>query len=266
MIIDCHSHAYPDEVAIKLIPKIGRIYGIKPKYKGNVSGLLDTMKMASIDKSIVLTVANRKEHVLPSNNWCIGIQNLYPELIFFGSIHPDFENPENEIERINDNGIKGIKLQPNAQRFYPDSERLFPIYQKLSDLGMILVFHTGDEVKPIKELYAHPKNFKTVLESFPDLTILLAHLGGYKTWDSLYYVLDYRNVWYDTAFIPENISDDRFIEIVNEIGIDKIVFGTDFPWADPKIAKAEIKRIFGKKAKLILENNPERFLKSLKLN
>jgi len=260
MIIDCHAHAYPDEVAAKLVPKIKQIYGVDPKHDATVAGLKDSMKQAGIEKSFLLTVANRAEHVESSNNWCIKIQETNDDLICFGSVHPEYPNFLDELQRLADNGIWGIKLQPNAQRFYPDTEELFLIYQKLSDLGMALVFHIGDEVKPVEELFAHPKNFSSILDSFPDLTILLAHLGGYKTYDSLNHVLDYANVWYDTAFVPGNIADEKFIEIVSEIGVDKVVFGTDFPWADPAHERGEIERIFADEASLILERNPERFL------
>ena len=259
MLIDCHTHAYPVKVAEKLIPKMVEVYGIKPKYDATVAGLLDSMKSSGVDKSIILTVANRKEHVKSSNTWCIEVQDSCEKLMCFGSIHLAYPDWELELERLNDNGIRGIKLQPNAQRFYPDDEKMNPIYEKLMELDMSLVFHVGDEVKPVKPMYAAPKHFQGVLDSYPELNIMLAHLGGYKTFDEMRIFLDYDNLWFDTAFIPGNISDKKFIELVDEIGDNRVVYGSDFPWADPAWGISKIRELFGDKAGIILEDNPGRF-------
>jgi len=261
MLIDCHTHAYPVKVAGKLIPRMVDVYGVKPIHEATIEGLQDSMKASGVGKSLLLTIANRKEHVYSSNTWCISVQSQ--DLLCFGSIHPDYNEWEDEIERLNDNGVRGLKLQPNAQRFHPDDERLFRIYEKLLELDMALVFHIGDEVKPVTPLYAHPRYYARVLDSFPDLTILLAHLGGYKTFNDLHHVLDYSNVWFDTAFIPWNIPDDLFISLVDEIGIERVVFGSDFPWADPKDGIAKIRELFGVEAKTILEKNPQSFLSKI---
>ncbi len=258
MLIDCHTHAYPAKVADKLIPRMVDVYGVKPKHKATIEGLRDSMKSSGVGKSLLLTVANRKEHVHSSNTWCINTNSQ--DILCFGSIHPDYTNWEDEIDRLNENGVRGLKLQPNAQRFRPDDEGVFGIYEKVLELDMALVFHIGDEVKPVKPLYAHPRYFNRVLESFPDLTILLAHLGGYKTFNDLHHVLGYDNVWFDTAFIPGNIPDDLFISLVDEIGIDRVVYGSDYPWADPRDGITKVRELFGANAEDILERNPESFL------
>jgi hypothetical protein len=157
----------------------------------------------------------------------------------------------------------GIKLQPNAQRFYPDDERFFPVYEMLVELDLAAAFHCGDEVIHFEPMYAHPRRFAQVLESFPDLTILLAHLGGYKTWDSVRYVAGYESVWYDTAFCPRNLPDKEFREIVGRLGAEKVVFGTDFPWTDQETERKEIERIFKEDAPKFLEENPKRLLSEL---
>jgi predicted TIM-barrel fold metal-dependent hydrolase len=263
MVVDCHAHVYSDDIACKVIPRIEDVYGAKSVHPATVDGILSAMEAGGVDRALVLTSINRPEHVESTNSWCAGIQDSREKLLFFGGLHPFFENPLEELERIKDLGLLGIKLQPNAQRFYPDDERFFPIYEKLSELNMGLAFHCGDEVIPFKPLYAHPKHFKQVLESFPDLIIQLAHLGGYKTWDSLQSVLGYGNVWYDTAFCPRNISDKELLSIVEEIGVSRVLFGTDFPWTDPGREKRELERILAEDAVKVLEENPQRYLSLL---
>lgn len=264
MKIDCHTHAYPVEVADKLIPRMKEVYGVEPACAATVQGLEKSMSESGIDHCLLLTVANRPEHVISTNDWAAQIQDEKENINCFGSIHPDHEHAAEELERIHGQGIRGIKLQPNAQGFYPDAKKMYPIYEKLSKIGMIAVFHVGQEAQPIDELYAHPSRIRAVLESFPKITVLLAHLGGYGVHDYIDDVLGFDKVWYDTAFIPGNIEDQKFRELVSFIGKDQVVFGSDFPWADPAESVEEIYRIFDEKyAQKILEKNPGRFLRKL---
>jgi uncharacterized protein len=263
MVIDCHVHVYPQEVAQKLIPKVESVYGAMARHPATVEGILPAMKKAGIEKSVVLSSINRPENVVSFNSWCAEVQKSHPELLFFGGMHPDFESPLEELERIKGLGLFGIKMHPNAQRFYPDEERFFPLYEMLVELDLPAAFHCGDEFIHVEPIYAHPRRFTQVLESFPDLTILLAHLGGYKTWDSLRYVAGYESVWYDTAFCPRNLSDAEFRQIVDRLGAEKVVFGTDFPWTDQETEKKEIERIFKEGALTLLEENPRRLLAEL---
>ncbi|MBN2015070.1 MAG: amidohydrolase family protein [Candidatus Altiarchaeota archaeon] len=262
-IVDCHAHIYPDEVAAKVVPRIEEVYGAKAAHPATVEGILSAMDSGGIDKSLILSSINRPEHVVSFNDWCAETQRSNPHLLFFGGLHPTFENPLDELERIKELGLFGIKLQPNAHRFYPDDERFFPIYERLSELDLGLAFHCGDEVLHFEPMYAHPMHFTQVLESFPDLVIQLAHLGGYKTWDSLHCVTGYRNVWYDTAFCPRNLPDKDFLSVVDEIGLERVIFGTDFPWTDPGRERKELERILGEDAVKILSDNPRQYLSLL---
>jgi predicted TIM-barrel fold metal-dependent hydrolase len=265
MVVDCHVHVYPHEVERKVIPKVESVYGVRARHPATVEGVRSAMKKAGIEKSLVLSYLNRPEHVVSFNTWCAEVQKTHKELLFFGGMHPDFEMPLEELERIKGLGLLGIKLQPNTQRFYPDDERFFPIYEMLVELDLAVAFHCGDEVIHFDQMYAHPSRFAQVLESFPDLTILLAHLGGYKTWDAIRYVAGYESVWYDTAFCPRNLLDKEFREIVDRLGSEKVVFGTDFPWTDQATEKKEIERIFKEDAVKILEENPKKLLAELSL-
>lgn len=262
-VVDCHVHVYPVDVAAKVIPRIEEVYGVKARHPATVEGLFSSMRKADVERCIVLSSINRPEHVESFNSWCAETQKKMPQLVFFGGLHPDYEKPLEELERIKELGLYGIKMQPNAQRFFPDEERFFPIYEHLSELELAAAFHCGDEVIHFDPIYAHPSRFRVVLESFPDVTFILAHLGGYKTWDSVHQVVGYENVWFDTAFCPRNLSDSRLVSLVEELGVENVVFGTDFPWTDQFTERKEIERIFGDKADKILRDNPKRFLEQI---
>ena len=156
-------------------------------------------------------------------------------------------------------GLKGIKLQPNAQRFYPNERRVFKLYEKAQELGLIIVFHIGREEDGTGD-YAKPKLYVELLKSFPNLKIVFAHLGGYLAWDDLDLLLGYKNVYFDTAYLPGNIEDEFFMNLTNKIGIDKVLFGTDFPFRDHKEEREYVQKLLDANADLILSKNPKGLL------
>ena len=259
MLIDFHAHCYPEDIWPKVRAAIFDRYGTQADNQGTIEGLDVKMRAAGIDLSVVQPVANQPKHVRPVNEWVESDRGLHKNMIFFGAIHPGVQNPYNEVCGLAVKGFKGVKMQPNAGGYYPDSKECFKIYQALSENGMILLTHAGDELKPFSPLYAHPKHLKNVLESFPDLRIVLAHLGGYKTWDALDLVLGYKNIYYDTAMSCE-LGDAEFLGLVERIGIDKVLFGTDFPWYDIRKAVDYTRNVLGADAEKIFGENPAKLL------
>jgi hypothetical protein len=124
---------------------------------------------------------------------------------------------------------------------------------------MILMTHVGDELKPFTPLYSHPKYFRNVLDSFPDMKIVLAHLGGYNTWNDLDQILGYKNAFFDTAMSCE-IGEKEYKGLIQKIGIERVLFGTDFPWYDIKKAVDYTRRVLGKKAEKVFSENPKKLL------
>lgn len=256
-VIDCHAHVYPDEVANKIIPKMEEIYGVKREHDATVASLLASVERGDIYKVVVLPIANRPEHVR-LNTWYAHLAKESNKIIPFGSVHPD--NDPGELNSFPELGLKGIKFQPNAQLFYPDEDRMFKFYQKALELDLIVVFHAGDEEGGVRGEYSQPESFVKVLQSFPQLRIVLPHLGGFRTWDKLDLVLGYDNVYYDTAHLPGNIDDALLIELITQIGVEKIVFGTDFPWSDHRKDKEHMEKLLGAEARRIFWDNPKKLL------
>jgi predicted TIM-barrel fold metal-dependent hydrolase len=142
-------------------------------------------------------------------------------------MHPDLANPAEEIARMASLGLRGFKLHPEHQTFAPDEPRLAAIFEAALAHDMTILFHAGaDEVHP--GVHGTPESFVNVLDGFPGLRLVLAHLGGYKVWDRVADLLVGRDVYLDTA---------DFVEIVHAHGAEKVLFGSDGPWTD---ARAEI--------------------------
>jgi predicted TIM-barrel fold metal-dependent hydrolase len=233
------------------------IYRVKRKHDATLESLLSSIDKGQIDKVVVLSITNKPEHAR-LNAWYAQLKERSEKIIPFGSVHP--ENDPEELDSFPSLGLKGIKFQPNAQLFYPDEKKMFKFYQKAQGLNLIVVFHAGDEEGGVKGEYSQPKSFIKVLQSFPKLKIILPHLGGFRTWDKLDLVLGYENVYYDTAHLPGNIDDELFLDLINKIGIEKVVFGTDFPWSDHQEDKEYIEKLLGSMAHKIFWDNPKRLL------
>lgn len=228
-IIDFHVHVWPDPVAEKAVAGLMNDGMLTPFYDGTVTGLVTEMDRCGVDASVIQPVATKPSQVESINNWVaqIGGDRVIP----FGAMHPDFEQPAQEIARMASLGLKGFKLHPEHQSFEPDEGRMSAIYQAALAHDMTILFHAGaDEVHPT--VHGTPESFVNVLESFPGLRLVLAHLGGYRVWNRVAELLVGREVYLDTAYTLGHLPDEDFVEIVHAHGAEKILFGSDGPWTE----------------------------------
>jgi predicted TIM-barrel fold metal-dependent hydrolase len=257
MVIDFHAHIYPDALADKVISGIEDFYGVKRTHNAVLSDLLASLEKGDVDKAVVLPIATKPEHA-KLNEWYASLAKRSDRIIPFGGIHPD--NDLSELEKFPSLGLKGLKIQPNALRVFPSDERFQKFYDKAIELGLVVVFHAGDEESGFKGEFSQPKDFVPVLDAHPDLTIVLSHLGGFRTWDHLDLVLGYPNVYFDTAHVPGKVSDDEVLRLVEKIGLDKVIYGSDYPFADHTEDRKAIEGIFKDDASVVYSTNPSRLL------
>ncbi|MEM3737704.1 MAG: amidohydrolase family protein [Candidatus Bathyarchaeia archaeon] len=230
-IIDLHTHAFPDELAERITKAIVDRYGIPNLYPCTLEGLLGTISKARVDSAVIQIFANSPKNVHRLNDWGAEVtRNYAPKLYCFGTVHPDMPDPESEMERICRLGLRGVKFQPTAQRFYPDDRKLFKIYEKAEKLDLPLLFHAGEERGPVEVLYTHPKRFVQVLGSFPRLTLILAHMGGYRMWEHVRDLSNYKKAYFDTSAACIELGSKELLELIDILGRDRVLFGSDFPW------------------------------------
>ena len=191
------------------------------------------------------------------NDFILDECNKHKEFIGFGAMHPDYDNPEKEIERIKALGLKGIKIHPDTQLFNVDDEKMFPIYEILSDNLPILI-HCGD----YRYDFSHPKRLARVLDLFPRLTVIGAHFGGWSMPDLALEYLKKRNCFLDTSSSFFCTGVKRAEELIKIYGTDRIVFGTDFPmWnAKEELEKFLSMKLSSKKKEQILYKNAKNLL------
>jgi predicted TIM-barrel fold metal-dependent hydrolase len=230
-IIDSHCHIWPEKVVDKAKSYLENWFGIKMITLPTVSNLLTYMDEAGISKSVVASVASRPDQVLPINNWLFSLRQ--ERFIVFASMHPLFNGFKEELKRIKDNAY-GIKFQPEFQNFYFDDELIFYVYEEIEKLQIPLLVHCGLEVNSKGESKSSPDRMLKILNKFPSLKIIGAHMGGLSIWEESLRLLAGKNIYFDTSdsvrFMKRELLDKFFCKH----GFEKIIFGSDFPLEDSK--------------------------------
>ncbi|HID96255.1 MAG TPA: amidohydrolase [Candidatus Latescibacteria bacterium] len=231
-IIDVHTHAFADHIAKSAVEVLEKSAGIKAYLDGTVADLKRSMKEAGIVRSLVQPVATKPSQVKAINDWAHRISD--GSIISFGTIHPLSQDWKEEIERLKRLGIPGVKFHPDYQDFYPDEVAMFPIYEALVANGLIVFFHAGVDIGLPPPVHGTPERIAKVLDNFPEMKVVAAHLGGYKMWDEVEDHLVGREIYLDTSYTIDYLDENIFLRIIKCHSIKKIVFGSDSPWKDQK--------------------------------
>ncbi len=231
MVIDFHTHAFPDKIAERAIASL--IKGCNGEYvpcsNGTVSGLIDNMDSFGVDISVVQPVVTKPSQKVSLNNWAEEI--TCDRLISFGGIHPETDNYKRDIDFICSLGLPGIKLHPEYQQFDVDAPDMLKIYDYALDKGLILLFHAGYDPAYPPPYHSSPAQFAHIIEEMQGGVIVAAHLGGQRQWDDVERYLTGTDIYLDTSMGMNYYPHEQFMRIVKNHGADKILFGSDSPWS-----------------------------------
>ncbi len=263
MIIDFHAHVYTDQDAPKTIAAAERRVGIEAGGQGTVSDLRKSMRSSGIDLSVLLPVARQPQQVGEVNDWFLRAAG--EGLITFGAIHPFQPDLVEELDRLKNKEVRGVKVVPFLQKVYPDDPRCDPLYKALIERDMVLVFHAGKEPVDLREVFGTPDRFARVADRHPDLTLVLSHLGGFRMWRDVrkFLIPPAENVYFDTSYVSTRLSLEETLALILEMGTDRVLFGTDYPWAGQAEELELIKSLdlSGADRAMILEGNARRLLR-----
>lgn len=255
MVIDFHTHAFPEKIAERAIEKLSFTSGgLIPQTNGTVDGLKAIMKKDGVDKSVALAIATNAGQQKTVNDY-IASQKC-DEIIPFGSVFPYAEDALEELERIKEMGMKGVKLHPEYQQFFVDDEFMKPIYRKISELGLIVIFHAGEDFGYPAPYHATPDRLRRAA-GWIDSPMICAHWGSAGMGEEVLKYLCDVPVYFDTAFGYGSMPKDRAKRILEKKGVDKILFGSDCPWHAPSWDIKMIKTLeltLEEEAKIFSEN------------
>lgn len=250
MIIDFHTHTFPDSIAAKVVAKLGKVSCVLPNTDGSIDGLIASMQKARVTYSINLPVMTSVEQVEKVNSSLIKRNESLRQngIITFGGMHPDYPGYKQELKRLRENGIPGIKLHPAYQNIDLDDPRFLRIIECAQEYGMIILIHAGIDIGIYDHNYSSVAHILNVLKEVQPEKFVLAHMGNWACWDDVERYLTGAPVWFDTAFtvgsitsypdVPRTpydrtiLSDSDFLRISRKHGVDRILFATDSPWQD----------------------------------
>ncbi len=265
MIIDFHTHIFPEELATKaketLLKNIN--YRYEPVTDLTKKGLITRMDQWGIDISVVQTIITKKTQLEKTNRWAQSISD--DRIIAFGGIFPHTEDYKKDIDFVCSLGFKGIKFHVEYQNFNVDDPKVLKIYDYALSKDLIILHHAGEDHGMPPPYKSNPEKFAYIANQMKGGIMIAAHLGGHNMWDDVEKYLVGRNIYLDTSMGFEYFSIDQFLRILKAHGSDKILFASDSPWSNAKneidtINNLPIKRenknmILGENAKRILKIN-----------
>ena len=271
MLIDFHTHTFPEKIAARTIEKLlGSLRErniakaeAKAYTDATVNGLLKSMDDYRVDYSVILPIATNIKQSDTINR--VAVENNSSERLFsFGSLHPMQENWERTIYDIKEKGLPGIKLHPEYQQFYITSKESIRLLKLCEKLELLVTLHTCGDVGIEPPIHCLPKDLRSVLDyEVEGSNIIAAHMGGWREWDGVEKYLAGTPILMDTAYVSSDLPIEQFERIVKSHGADKILFATDSPWESPDMTKDYINRtslnedeknlIFYKNAKKLLK-------------
>ena len=274
MIIDFHTHVYPDAMAERIMAALGNVPGVQGHTDGTLSGLLASMTAAGVDKSVILPVNTRKGQFDSITKFALAINEQYDNLISFGGIHPDDDDPEEKLTYLKELGFKGIKIHPDYTETFIDDERYIRIVTAAQELGLLVVTHAGKD-PAYDVVHCPPERARDLLDTVDDLTafdepfMIFAHLGGNRLLADVEKYLVGQNCYIDISCSFSDLgnfsdaTDEDVVRVIKNHGADKILFATDSPWNDQKAYIARFKALPGltdKEKEMILGGNAQRIL------
>lgn len=240
MIIDFHTHIFPDSVAPKglavLIANCNNAY--LPVTDMTLSGLLGDMDKSGVNLSVVQPVITRPTQFKNLNDFAASVTS--GKVISFGALHHLTDDYKRDIDYIISLGLKGIKFHAEYQSFVVDDAKMLRIYDYAINKGLILLHHAGYDPIGKPPFLSNPQRFARVVKELKGGTIIAAHLGGHDQWDDVERYLVGTDIYLDTSMSVGFTSREQFIRIVKAHGAHKILFGSDSPWGSPTKDMADI--------------------------
>lgn len=262
MIVDFHTHIYPDKIAERAINNLEQLSGYSAHTDGTLDGLKASMRPAKISRSVNLPVATKPEQTETIIKTAEKL-NEDSGIISFAGIHPGYPNYKSALNEIQRLKIKGIKIHPDYQGCMINDTKLTDLIKYALEIGLIVVTHAGFDPYSPDLVHCPPEMVAGILPKLPcDGIFVVAHIGGIKeAGDTLKYLAG-TGVYFDTAlaeFIPDR---DTLIRILKNHDPRRILFGTDSPWSGQLESAEFIKTLdLGKDYEdLIFYKNAQRIL------
>jgi uncharacterized protein len=239
VIVDVHCHAWPDRIARLALS--GRTPQLERRGDGTIGGLRRAMATGGVSQAVVLGIADEARHVDGVNRF---VARCKAEGFFgFGTVHPDLPVEQN-MASLRANGVHGVKLHTLFQGFALNDPRMYELYEAFGS-EIAVIAHVGSGGDRAANERGTPAMVRDIVRTFPDLRLVCCHFGGYHQLDDAEAMLLGLDVYLETSWPPTlaEVAPSRVKEIISKHGADRIVFGSDWPMADPAAEIAAIRAL-----------------------
>ena len=231
-IIDAHCHINPSKISERAVEGIRDFYQLGDTFSvGDNDGTAETLLKIGAGNGVVHylchSVATVPAQVRSINEFIAGEQAAHPDLITgFGTLHPDSDDIGADLEHLIGSGLKGVKLHPDFQQFALDEDRGYKLGEIIEAAGIPVLLHCGDR----RYERSNPAQLKKFIEAFPNLTIIGAHLAGWKYWEEAAGIFPGTpNLYLDSSSSLAWLDRGKARDIIRMYGADRVMFGTDYP-------------------------------------
>ncbi len=205
-----------------------------------IAQLPEKITEADREKAVKDIDARLVEALIAYNKWGCEVVKDYPQIVPFASMDvtvlPGEVGATHLRDLVETQGAKGVKLHGAAQGFHMVDPRLGAIYDVCRDLALPIIGHSGPD--QAGRGFAEPRAFGEMMKAYPDLTVVLAHMGG-GTWQQTEEIAAaYPNVYFDCCEIIEWTAGDKapsdaeLARLIQDVGPHRVMMGSDFPWYD----------------------------------
>lgn len=271
MIIDFHTHIFPEHIAERTVAALAQAGGSTPYSDGTEAGLRSAMKRGGVGISVNLPVLTKPSQFEGILRFAKALNEKLPEelntgthIISFAGIHPSDPDLEEHLEEVRAAGILGVKIHPDYQGTFIDDEPYIRALSIAKRLDLITVTHAGvDGAFTDCPVRCTPERTLRALDKLGGYNkLVLAHLGGSLMAEEVISTLAGEDVYFDTAYVMPRTDKSTFTRIIEKHGEDKILFATDSPWSDAERDIAKIKSFaLGKDAEeKIFSSNAKKLL------
>jgi predicted TIM-barrel fold metal-dependent hydrolase len=237
--IDIHTHLHPERLSRAIRKWFTDHSDWKLEYPTEPELVAAFLRDHGVERFVYFSYAHKAGIAREINAWLHAAAGRLPDGIPLGTIHPDDPDLMDAVEEaLVGYGFRGFKFHINVQRFFPDDPRVLPVYERLLALDRFLLIHVGSAPWP-NDFDGFPR-FAHVMDMFPRLKVVVAHMGSFETRQFMALMERCPNLYLDTtmAFAPVRHEHRRIETRLNRISVtnddllrwqDRIVFGSDFP-------------------------------------
>jgi predicted TIM-barrel fold metal-dependent hydrolase len=237
MIVDCHTHLWKAENWSEDMAQEAAIARARPAMI-EIDEDAHWLAMKAVDRAIVFGFRAQHAGLVVPNELIASYVAKHPEkLIGFACIDP---NEPNYLEQMHqafeDLELRGLKLAPIYQNFHPMDDRLQPVYAYCEENHLPVIVHQGATFSrraPLK--YALPIQLEEVAMRYPNLKIVIAHMGHPWIDDTVVLIRKQPNVYADISALHYRPWQfyNGLISAIEYGAVNKLLFGSDYPFTTP---------------------------------